>query len=296
MGREPLLQITTQQLDYLVAVSEAPSWAEAAAELGVTQSALSQGLSQLERRLGIALFEREGRRRVLRPEASGVLEYARRVVAETRGLGRWARAAAAGSAGELRVGMIDLAATVLYGATLQRFRARRPNLRLHLAVAPSAPLTESLLAGDLSLAVLVDSGRRTGELDYTPLLSDELAVYAPPGADVGDPGRWGPWVTFPPSSHTRHLVATRLAGLGARFDVVAESHQPEVLRGMVAVGMGWTVLPVRQAETKPNPLQRAHPEPLLTRQLVCARRRSAVASPAVDLLLADLLTDSGLDP
>jgi DNA-binding transcriptional LysR family regulator len=284
--------VTTQQLDYLVAVADSATWADAAAELGVTQSALSQGLGQLERRVGIPLFDRGGRRRVLRPEAAGVLDYARRVVAETRSLGRWARAVAEGGAGELRVGMIDLAATVQFGSTLQRFRARHPDLRLHLAVAPSATLSDALLAGELSLAVVVDSGRHTGDLEYTPLISDELAIYGPPGAEQADRSDWGPWVTFPSSSHTRHLVANRLAELGVTFDVVAESHQPEVLRGMVALGMGWTVLPVRQAETEPNPLRRARPEPLLTRQLVAARRRSAVRSPAADLLLAELAREA----
>jgi DNA-binding transcriptional LysR family regulator len=287
-----LLQVTTQQLDYLVAVAEAPTWADAAAELGVSQSALSQGLGQLERRIGIDLFDRDGRRRVLRPEGSEVLDYARRVVAETRSLGRWARAVREGGAGELRIGMIDLAATVQFGSTLQRFRARHPDLRLHLAVAPSAALSEALMAGELSLAVIVDSGRRTGDLDYVPLISDELAIYGPPGAGAVDRSDWGPWVTFPSSSHTRHLVAGRLAELGVRFEVVAESHQPEVLRGMVALGMGWTVLPVRQAETEPNPLRRARPEPLLTRQLVAARRRSAVMAPAAELFLAELTREA----
>ncbi|MBP7596286.1 MAG: LysR family transcriptional regulator, partial [Candidatus Microthrix sp.] len=50
---------------YLRAAARAPSWTEAAAQLGVTQSALSQGIAELERRLGITLFERLGRRRVL---------------------------------------------------------------------------------------------------------------------------------------------------------------------------------------------------------------------------------------
>ncbi|MCP3989361.1 MAG: LysR family transcriptional regulator [Actinomycetia bacterium] len=292
MSEEQLLQLTTQQLDYLVAVADAPTWADAAAKLGVSQSALSQGLSQLERRVGIVLFDRDGRRRVLRPEASGVVDYARLVVAETRSLGRWARAVGEGGAGELRVGMIDLAATVQFGSTLQRFRAHHPDLRLHLGVAPSAALSDALLAGELSLAVIVDSGHPTGDLEYTPLISDELAIYGPQGSERTDRADWGPWVTFPSSSHTRHLVANRLAEMGVTFDVVAESHQPEVLRGMVALGMGWTVLPVRQAETEPNPLRRATPEPLLTRQLVVASRRSAVRTPAADLLLAELIREA----
>jgi DNA-binding transcriptional LysR family regulator len=76
-----------------------------------------------------------------------------------------------------------------------------------------------------------------------------------------------------------------LAELGASFEVVAESHQPEVLRGMVALGMGWTILPVAQAEAGPHPLRRAQPEPLMSRQLVVARRFGAAPDPAADALV-----------
>lgn len=284
----PLPQLTTQQLDYLVAVADAPTWADAATELGVSASALSQGLSQLERRLGLPLFDRDGRRRVLRPAANDVLRYARRVVAETRDLGRWADAARRGETGELRIGMIDIAAIVHFGPTLQAFRRAHPSLDLRLAVAPSASLMEQLLAGELALAVLVEPPRHTGELRFTPLIEDELGIYGPPGLASADPAEWRPWVTFPANSHTRQLAAVRLSEIGAEFDVVAESHQPEVLRGMVALGMGWTVLPVKQAETEPNPLLRTGKRPLMVRRLVAAQRLARMEDPAADALLADI--------
>lgn len=290
-----MINLSTQQLDYLVAVADADTWAEAAGRLGVSPSALSQGLSQLERRLGVPLFDRDGRRRVLLSGAEPVLAYARSVVAQTRELERWAEAAAGAGAGRLRVGMIDLAATVYFGPTLRRFTRTRPDVDLHLAVGPSASLRDQLLAGRLSLIVLVEPPVNDGALDLTPLLEDELAVYGPdPDNDpTVEPARWGPWVTFPQGSHTRDAVAHRLQELGAPFDVVAESHQPEVLRGMVALGMGWTVLPVLQAEADPNPLRRARTEPLMTRRLVAARRHGAVAEPLVDALLSELVAAVG---
>ena len=294
-----LVNVSTQHLHYLVAVTEEPTWADAAARLGVSPSALSQGLRQLERRLGVALFDRDARRRRLLPAAEPVLEYARSVLAQTRDLSRWAASARAGESGRLRVGMIDLAATVYFGPTLQRFRRERPEVDLHLAVGPSGSLCDDLLAGRLSLAVVVEPPVITGQLTTTPLLEDELAVYGPAGGTGGgavsglSATTWGPWVTFPRGSHTRRLVAERLAALGSRFDVVAESHQPEVLRGMVALGMGWTVLPVLQAETEPNPLVRARPDPILTRRLVVARRQDSLADPVADAMVERLIASIG---
>jgi len=284
MADSDLVNVSTQQLHYLVAVSEAPTWADAANQLGVSPSALGQGLRQLERRLGLTLFDRDARRRTLLPAAAPVVDYARSVLAQTRDLSRWVAASRAGESGSLRVGMIDLAATVYFGPTLQHFREQRPDVDLHLAVGPSSALCDDLLAGRLDLAVIVEPPVATGELATTPLLEDELAVYGPSQA-----AEWGPWVTFPRGSHTRRLVAERLAELGVSFEVVAESHQPEVLRGMVALGMGWTVLPVLQAETEPNPLVRARPEPMLTRRLVAARRQSSFTDPLVDALVEELV-------
>src|ERR1700690_3744497 len=94
--------LTVQQLDYLVAVSDAPTWADAAGRLGVTPSALSQGIAELERRVGIQLFERDGRRRVLAAGAAPVLEHARDVLARTRDLADWSARTRAGLCGDLR--------------------------------------------------------------------------------------------------------------------------------------------------------------------------------------------------
>jgi DNA-binding transcriptional LysR family regulator len=68
--------------------------------------------------------------------------------------------------------------------------------------------------------------------------------------------------------------------------VVAESHQPEVLREMVRLGTGWTVLPTAQAEHGDRPLSGGRP--LTTRRLVLVTRRGSVHDPAVDDLAAAL--------
>ena len=286
LGREPLLHLSTQQLEYLVEVEDNPTWADAAKALGVTPSALSQGLSQMERRVGVPLFDRRGRGRILTASGEEVLRYARDVVARTRQLSRWAVDVGEGSAGRLRVGMIDIAAITFFGGELKQFLRQFPDLGFHLEVSGSAALCSQVHSGHLDLAVVVEPSVNSGRLSLVRLLEDELAIYAPEGADIGTPQTWGPWVTFPPQSHTRALIARTLEEKGIRFDVVAESHQPEVLRGMVKLGLGWTVLPVRQAETAPGALVRAQRDPVASRRLVVARRYdNPVDNPAADALV-----------
>jgi DNA-binding transcriptional LysR family regulator len=277
-----LPNLTVQQLDYLVAVVEAPTWADAAGRLGVTPSALSQGVAELERRVGVQLFERSGRRRVLAAGAAPVLEHAREVLARTRDLADWSARTRAGRTGDLRVGMIDAAAVHYYPEALRHFRRERPDVDLRLTVAPSASLLTDLARGALDLVVCVEPPSHADSLTLLRIRTDELAVYSPPSAVRGAPATWGPWVTFPAGSHTRELIVGSLRRLGAPVDVVAESHQPEVLREMVELGFGWTALPTVQA----GRLRAVRS--LNQRALVIARRSAAAPNATADALAAHL--------
>jgi DNA-binding transcriptional LysR family regulator len=284
-------QISIQQLSYLVSIADEPSWAAAAAQLHVTPSALSQGIAELERRLGIDLFVREGRRRVPRGEAQPVFDYARSVIVQTADLVRWADTRRAGRSGRLRVGMIDVAAVHHFPETIRAFTSERADVQFELVVAPSSELMGRLRSGELDLAIVVETAGEFDVLDAVRLLSEPLAVYRPPGKQpAGEPSGWGPFVGFPPSSHTRSLIGAALAEIGAPFEVVAESHQPDVLKQMVRLGMGWTVLPVSQAESGPEPLERARKKPLLDRNLIAVQRSDRLDHPAADAFLELLRT------
>lgn len=324
MDRSPnLLGVTTQQLQYLVTMDRVDTLSQAAAEMNVSTSALSQALSELERRVGLTLFERKGRARSLNHRGREMVAHAERILGATRDLTLWAQQAGQGRQGALRLGLIDIAAVGYFPDTLVRYRSDHPQVELHLTVAPSGSLVEQLSDGRLDLAVVVeplappgsdqdqnqdqDQDQATSVGDQAPgerplpghpdlvaseLLIEELAVYAPP--DRQDqrlpPSRWGPWVTFPPESHSRRHIAAAVRALGAEFRVEAESNQPEVLRQLVNLGLGWTVLPVLQAEAEPNPLVRARKAPLLARRLVAARRRSTPIDPVTSELVARLQT------
>lgn len=271
--------LTVQQLEYLVAVADAPTWATAAVVVGVTPSAMSQGLAELERRVGIPLFERDGRRRVLAPTAAPVLAHAREVVARTVDLARYTQRLREGRGGSLRAGMIDAAAVIHFSHTLRHFRAERPDLDLRLTVTSSAALLEQLRRAELDLVVCVEPPGLIASIISRPLTSEPLLVHAPDRRSLERPAReWGPWVTFPPDSHTRSVIQRALRQIGAPFNVVAESHQPEVLREMVRVGLGWTVLPA--AARRGDTANLAVGPQIGRRQLIVARRSDAVANPA----------------
>jgi DNA-binding transcriptional LysR family regulator len=292
----PLPALTVPQLCYLVAAVDQPTFSAAAETLGVTTSALSQGLAELERRIGLELFERSGRRQVLRPEATEVLAYARRVLADTGDLARWAAAMRSGEIGRLRVGMIDAAALHHFPDVLRAFRDDHPGVDLRLTVGPSGQLLDQLERGALDLAVVVDPPGPHAGLNLEPLVDEPLVVVAPddtPAAAVDDPARWGPWVLFPEGSNTRSVIERELRARGSAVAVVAESHQPEVLREMARLGVGWTVLPTsmlgpsgraRSASRRGRATASPEGPTLTTRHLVLAGRSGRPTNPAADAL------------
>ena len=287
----PMLQPSIQQLSYLVAVADETTFSTAAATLGVSTSALSQGLAELERRVGLDLFERDGRRQVLRDESAEVLAYARRVVADTRDLTRWVGELRSGRAGRLRAGMIDAAAVEHFPEQLRTFRRANAEVELMLSVAPSGELLDRLLRGELDLAVVVEPDRLPVEIECTPLLAEDIVVVPPEGTSIGPVDQWGPWVLFPTGSHTRSLIERELRARGARVDVVAESHQPEVLREMARLGVGWTVLPAAQSGRRGGRSKLSDEQPpvvLAQRRLVVARLRARSPHGAADRFVAQL--------
>ncbi|WP_420452766.1 LysR family transcriptional regulator [Ilumatobacter sp.] len=278
-----LPDISIRQLEYLVAIDEAPTWAAAAQRVGVSASALSQGLAELERRLGIGLFEAEGRRRRLRPTARPALDHARDVVALTADLTRWADRVRTARSGRVRLGLVDVSAVVHHPDVVRDFRTDRPEVELVLSVAPSSDLLDGLRRGDLDLVVCVEPPTPTTGIELEHLLSEPLRVLAPPGTTIGPPATWGPWVLFPRGSHTRRSITDHLTAVGAPIEIAAESHQPDVLHEMVALGLGWTVLPGPDRKGRDGPPVASGPR-LLDRRLVLARRTGSIHDPAADEL------------
>ena len=81
----------------------------------------------------------------------------------------------------------------------------------------------------------------------------------------------------------RAIAEEALQRLGAPTTIVAESNQPEVLRTMVELGVGSTVLPVVQAGSDFGPGR-----VIAERTLVLARRDGAAVDPAAEMLAVAL--------
>ncbi len=265
------LNLHMQQLAYLQAVERWGTLTEAARRLQVSQPALSQSLSQLERRLGVPLLERAGRRRHLTEAGLEVADFASEVLGRAAELRDWLREREAGRAGTLRVGMIDAASLYVLPETIRSFRHSYPDVRLQLTVDSSAPLIEQLSRFELDVAFVVGQppdGYRSSEI-----LREPLYLYSPPG--TLDEPQDGEWVLYPRGSRTRLLIDEGLALRGLWPRVTLESDNPAVLRQMVSLGLGWSVLPPAIAEAVEPSLRAQRRELVAERTLLAVRRAHA---------------------
>ena len=151
----PFDGLTLQQLRYFSAVASGDTFADSADQIGISQSALSQGIARLEQVTGSRLLERDGRRRRLTEAGEAVAAYARRVIGESESLADHLDMRRAGRAGTLRVGLIDAAALYLLREPLEEFRDNHPETDLAITVTGSAELEQRLADGELSRHLVI---------------------------------------------------------------------------------------------------------------------------------------------
>ena len=164
--------IKVTQLYYARAAADQGSFSRAAASLGVTQPALSNGIAALERALGGRLFERSTAGVTPTPLAVRVLPHLNDVLSGLESLLAEARAAAGKEAEPLRMGVSPLIHPALVARAFEAARRHAP-AALVLREDNLADLQAALLARHLDLilvpAVIEAAGCQRRQIDREPV-------------------------------------------------------------------------------------------------------------------------------
>jgi DNA-binding transcriptional LysR family regulator len=173
--------LSVAQLRAVCAVADRLSFTAAAANLGLTQPAVSRLVTGAERRLGLALFDRVHRSVTPRADTAGVLEAIRSALAAHQTVLHRARAVGRGESGVLRVGVLRGGSPAVLTDALIRFRAEWPEARLSLAEYRDDQIVEAVRDGrvDVALARLADAVPST--LSRRRLLREQLHALVPTG-------------------------------------------------------------------------------------------------------------------
>jgi LysR family nitrogen assimilation transcriptional regulator len=154
--------IALRQIRAVIAVCEEGSFTRAAAREHATQSGVSQHVANVERTLGVKLFERSSVG--VTPTPAGLRYYKRCVeaVGLLESAGEEMRALAGFVTGDLRIGLMPTFTRAALAPTLEKFVPRHPDVRLHIVEGYSGMLTEMVLADELDFAVVPTFEGRTG--------------------------------------------------------------------------------------------------------------------------------------
>lgn len=267
-----------EELRHLLLIATHGTFTEAARQAHLSQPALSASVARLEAEMGAKLLHRgAGGTRLtaageaLLPRARAALaavEEGKRAVAEVMGL----------AAGEVRIGAGATICTFYLPPILASFRRAHPGVVLKLRELITGDVAHGLEAGELDLG-LVAARLENGE----PWRRDELILVGARG--VKDDA---PFVTFPPGSSTRELLARHFPS--AR--VVMELSGIAAVLAFVRAGVG--VALVSRAAVATDLARRSlvevrHPRTPIVRELSLVHRGVDRLSPAAAALRARLL-------
>jgi LysR family hydrogen peroxide-inducible transcriptional activator len=271
-----------RQLQYVVAVADTKSFRQAADLCAVAQPSLSAQVAQLERSLGVVLFERTKRRVLLTRAGEDLLRRARDVLREADDLTDASVRLADPFAGTFRIGVIPTISPYLLPEIAPVLRQRHERLHVVWIEEKTSTLAERLRAGDLD-AEIVALESDLGDVAHEVIGADPFVLATPLGHRLGV--RTGPVaardlagapVLLLDDGHCfRDQALSWCEGAGAEELDYRATSLP-TLTQMVADGAGVTLLPqlalateLRRTELRIRPF--AAPPPGRTIALVWRR-------------------------
>ncbi|MBU6161909.1 MAG: LysR family transcriptional regulator [Myxococcales bacterium] len=236
---------TIRQLEIFLSIAEHEHVTNAARALGMTQSAASIALAELEKDLGVALFERLGRGLKLN-ERGRLLEREARFIVERLGsLSAIVREDADRVVGELHVGASSTIGIYLLPAIISRFVHRWPDATIKLEVGNSEQIREWLLSRHIDVG-LVEGPVHDDQIEAESWLDDQLTVFASPDYPLdidGNTVRWADisaerWILREDGSGTQEVFLRALETLGSTVRPYMTFGHTEAIKHAVEAGLG----------------------------------------------------------
>lgn len=240
-------------LRILLMVAESETLTQAGEKLGITQSAVSQALKQLENQLGAELVVRRSRPLKLTPSGRVLRRYARKLFADMQRMQADVQMASGHSLGKLRLGMIDSFADAAGQQILERLMPFADQLTLRTGLV--APLKEALLERDIDMLLTSDPMQDHPELTMQPVLRDPFVLLVAeqhlpqtplPQADETIPElvQSLPFISYNRQLRLGSLTQLIARRLGVELPVRYELDSTTTLLRFVQQGHGWAFVPV----------------------------------------------------
>lgn len=283
-------------LNAFVAIADHGGFSAAAAQLHLTQPAVSKRIALLEASLNARLFDRLGRQVLLTEAGRLLLPRAKQMLAEADAARRAIDDLDQDISGHLSLATSHHIGLHRLPPLLRRFSALHPRAALDIRFVDSEQAYAQVLQGDAEVA-LTTLGPTQPPLRSTPIWDDPLHVVVAPDhplatrtkvtlADLAaHPSVLPDAVTF-----THRIVADAFARRGLSLQLRMTTNYLETIKMLVSVGLAWSVLPqtMLDAQVRVLPVTGVN----LSRRLGCTVHGGRTLSRAAQAFLALLKADA----
>ena len=275
------------ELHLLQLVARHGSFTRAAAEAGLTQSAITRQVQGVEARLGIPLFERTTRSVIVTDAGKFLLQEGSRLIGDIDAVLAGLRERFADAPKEVRVGVSQTIGFSYLPGLFAAQRKRLPDVRLRVTHQPSRTLFAQLDANELDLAILCPPRRLPPSLRVTHRFDDAFTLILPPGLTPPTPRpsrqpvRWRTWLRaqewllIHDGSQTGARLRAWLRQRGWLAPHVTQLDSFDLIINLVALGQGISLVPQRALAlyVRRRKVQRIETPEKFTREIVVLTRR-----------------------
>jgi len=241
-----MLHTTLRQLEVFVATAQKGSVTQAAAAIGMTQSAASMALGDFERQLGTRLFDRVGKRLVLNED--GRVLYAKAVEMVERAQEMEQLFHGNLRATNLRLGASSTIGNYLLPRLIGQLQEERPGSQIRLDVGNTQQVINSVLNFEIDVG-FVEGPCMHADIETIVWREDQLAICTRPGDPLAQPGgasiealRQAAWILRERGSGTREVVEQLLTGQLGDIRLTMELGGTEAIKRAVEAGIGISCL------------------------------------------------------
>lgn len=253
-----------KQLPYFVAIAQTGSLSAAAAQLHVSQPALSSYLRELRAELGVELFFSCRRQLYLTPAGEIYLKGVRRILELQAQAQASIQMLQQGAHGQLRIGVTPHRGAKLLAELYPLFSKCFARTELVIREGYADDLLRFVQQDevDFSVSTFLNTGGEPAGLDYLPIFEEEVLLSVPvfislPGAVPAPDGRWPivdladcrdlPFVLMSESTTVGALARIAFREAGYKPVVVYQSSNVLFVDAMIRSGAGAGLIPASYA-------------------------------------------------
>jgi DNA-binding transcriptional LysR family regulator len=243
------------KLEFFIALAREQHFGRAAESCGISQPSLSAAVKSLEESFGVLLVHRGSRFRGFTPEGERVLEWARRIIADTRAMHQEVDALKRGLAGHLRIAAIPTALAMSAMLTTP-YRAKHPDVKFSILSHTSVEVLSLIDNLEVDAGITYLDNEPLNRVNAIPLYQEEYRLLTSPNGVLGnrDQVTWAevgqvPLCLLTPTMQNRRIIDGLLRAAGSEPSPTLESNSMIVLFAHVRTGQWASIMPAKLADT-----------------------------------------------